>query len=135
MANTYKTNIRLIQIKNKSEINNMANGINHAKKIVVDEAESLAKELQNGHAGDPHYQGRAIALIVKMITPLYVADFVTKDECLKQHDVLRAGKVVKLKAGPFCFEGSISPALVLVGSIAVTAVILLFVAGKLKGWF
>jgi hypothetical protein len=113
----------------------MANGINHAKKIVIDEAEQLSKELQNGHSGDPHTQGRAIALIVKMITPLYTADFVTKEECFAQHDVLRAGKVVKLKAGPFCFEGSISPALTLVFVMLAGLGIILYATGKAKGWF
>ena len=113
----------------------MAAGINHAKKIVIDEAEQLAKDLQNGHAGDPHTQGRAIALIVKMITPLYTAEFVTAEDCHRQHDVLNAGKMVKVKLGPVEFEGAVTPTIMLTLTILGSISGVLFIVGKALFWW
>jgi hypothetical protein len=112
----------------------MANGVNHAKQIVVDEATQLANDLQNGHAGDPHTQGRAIGLLVKMITPMYTADFVTVEECRKQHAPKPANQI-KLKAGPFGFEGDLTPSLMLCGVVFGCFGGLLFIIGKTQGWW
>lgn len=112
----------------------MAGGVNHAKQIVVEEATQLAQDLQNGHAGDPHTQGRAIGLIVKMITPLYEADFVTVEDCRKQHEP-KTNNQIKLKAGPFGFEGALTPSLVLVGMFVAGVGGLGFVIGKAQGWW
>lgn len=113
----------------------MANGINHAKKIVLDEAEELARQLQNGHAGDQHTQGRAIALLVKMISPLYVADFVTADECKLQHPASSAAKRINVKAGPFAFEGEFN-ATAFVSMLAISSVgLVIFMLGKIENWW
>lgn len=109
---------------------------NYAKQIVLEEAGHLAKSLQNGKSGDPETQGRAIGLLVKMITPLYEADFVTKQECLLSHDVLvkqmkslqkTETKKVNLKAGPLQFEGAITPliAVLAIAGIAIAGMIYL----------
>jgi hypothetical protein len=103
---------------------------NDAKQIVMNEATKLAASLQNGKSGDPETQGRAIGLLVQMVKPLYAADFVTQQECIKSHEALvksmaasrrTEAKRVKLNAGPFGFEGDLTPiitlALIAVGSV------------------
>lgn len=133
--------------------------MNHAKKIVMDEAEEYAKQLQNGKAGDPHTQGRAIALIVKMICPMYAADFVTMEECKRQHDSMAVaaltakeiieeykrqiepqpsaivGKRIELKAGPFEFKGNFSPQVFLAFLTIASVFGLVLVVGKVQGWW
>lgn len=59
----------------------MAHGVHHAKLAVVKRADDLAKKLQNGSAEDQQTQGEAVGLLVEMITPLYVANLVTTEEC------------------------------------------------------
>ena len=113
----------------------MASGDNHAKQIVIEEAESLANDLQNGRAGDPHTQGKAIALIVKMITPLYQAEFVTISDCRQMHEIRKTGKTTKIKLGPFSIEGHITTALVASLSPIVCCGILGFIVGKFQDWW
>ena len=111
----------------------MANGENHAKQIVLDEAAGLAKDLQNGGAGDAETQGRAIALLVKMISPLYSADFVTQDICRKQHEALTLSKKSKIKLGPIEFEGCVNPTQFLITMGVLSGFV--FVIGKVQNWW
>lgn len=120
----------------------------NAKEIVIEEAKELAGKLQNGKAGDPETQGRAIGLLVKMVTPLYAADFVTSEDCRKSHERLTQdecrksheklvtrdefqktidtmasankiqSKSIKLNFGSFGFEGNLTPAI----ALALTAI-------------
>ena len=118
----------------------MAGGINHAKKIVIDEAICLAEKLQNGDAACAETQGKAIALIVKMITPLYEAEFITVEECRRKHahkttnaDVEK--KIIKLKLGPLALEGNFSPMLFLVLLMMVGFGCLIYALGKSETWW
>jgi hypothetical protein len=138
----------------------MANGVNHAKKIVIDEAEGLADQLQNGAAGDTQVQGKAIGLIVKMITPLYEADFVTVETCAatrsqcnesiisKIDEAIENGKLrteelidpknmskAALKLGPLELKGGVVPmASILVAFLSPVAG-MVFLIGKFEGWW
>lgn len=112
----------------------MPHGINHAKQIVIGEATELARKLQNGDAGCVKTQGRAIALLVKMITPLYEADFVTVEDCGQMHKG-RSGKITKIKIGPIVFEGPISTALLINTIPLLCCVVVVFMAGKLQNWW
>jgi hypothetical protein len=65
-----------------------------------------------------------------MVKPLYAADFVTQQECMKSHELLlkniaadrkAEAKRVRLKAGIFGFEGDLTPAITL-ALIAMAAV-------------
>lgn len=111
----------------------MSDGINHAKKIVIGEAETMAKKLSNGSAGDSAIQGRAIALLVKMITPLYEASFVTKQDCEKMHSKEISKKITKLKVGPIEIEGHLTTALVI--GILPPIYMAAFLCGKAKNWW
>lgn len=121
----------------------MAGGNNHAKRIVIDEAESLAQELQNGHAGCAKTQGRAIALIVKMISPLYEAEFVTTEECRISHDKLiedchgkrGINKITKLKIGPIQVEGPIITTILMNSVPLICCGILAYMLGKTQHWW
>ena len=112
----------------------MAHGNNHAKKIVIEEATGLAAKLQNGNAGCAETQGRAIGLLVKMITPLYAADFVTVDECRRQH----AGdntKFSRIRVGPFSIEGCFGPTITLIIFNMAFMAAVFFAVGKTQNWW
>lgn len=124
----------------------MSAEVNHAKKIVVEEAAQLADELQNGNGGDLSTQGRAIGLIVKMITPLYEADFVTTQECGKLREDLRgefipgvltefkeAGSTLKFAGVEL--SGKPVTALLLKAMGLVPFCVLFFMMGKLLKWW
>lgn len=118
----------------------MTHGDNNAKQIVIDQATDLAKKLQNGNAGCVDTQGKAIGLIVKMITPLYKASFVTTNDCKKLRqeshpDIKRHIKSMRVKVGPVEVEGP------LVGSVITNIVpvmcccAIVYVIGKVHNWW
>ncbi len=116
----------------------MAGGINHAKQIVIDEAKCLADKLQNGSAGCVQTQGKAIALLVKMVIPMFSAEFVTVEECKEKRSRLKTPQKpnsTKLKVGPITIEGPITSALI----VSLTPLICLggviFMAGKMQSWW
>jgi hypothetical protein len=113
----------------------MAGGVNHAKQIVLDEAADLVSQLQNGCAEDQHTQGRATALLLKMMSPLYAAEFVTIEDCQKQHKEIEQGKKVNIKLGPIAFEGNFNPTVFL--SLAFLGVFgaFFFAIGKMERWW
>ena len=113
----------------------MAGGINHAKQIVIEEAECLAQKLQNGNAGCPETQGRAIALLVKMITPLYTAEFVTVEECVAKSKSCKVVRSTKIKVGPVAIEGRITTALLMNSVPLICVGILVFILGKSENWW
>ena len=108
-------------------------GVNHAKQIVIDEAECLAEKLSNGKAGCAETQGRAIGLLVQMVSPMFAAEFVTVEDCRNQHKELEKAKKARIKIGPLEFEGILNPTIGLF-CLATTAGFV-FVSGKLKGWW
>ena len=115
----------------------MPGGINHAKKIVIDEAACLAEKLQNGKSNCVETQGKAIALIVKMLTPLYEADFVTVEQCRKTHENLKkeeseSGELTELAVGPMHIKGKINVAYLLI-FLCLAGVV--FAIGKTEGWW
>ncbi len=114
----------------------MAHGDNHAKQIVIDEATRLADKLQDGSAGCAETQGKAVALLVKMITPLYEADFVTVEECERVHRSPNGSKkITRLKIGPVEVEGPLTAAiLVNIAPIACCA-LCFFTLGKVQNWW
>lgn len=117
----------------------MANGVDAAKKIVIDEATDLVKQLQNGSAGDSHTQGKAIGLLVKMIIPLFAADFMTKKDCSERLEGIcsaeRKNKLTRIKIGPVVLEGAIS-ILLMQNMLPLLGVsIAVFVLGKLQLWW
>ena len=116
----------------------MSGGNNHAKQIVIEEAEKLAAELQNGGAGDPLIQGRAISLIVKMVTPLYQAEFVTVRECQTMHDKTvkqSRHRNTRLKIGPIEIEGPLKASLILNSIPFACVAALTFVIGRTQQWW
>lgn len=113
----------------------MAHGDNHAKRIVIEEAECLADKLQNGNAGCLETQGRAIALLVKMITPLYSAEFITVEECQKNHQGKERLRTTKIKVGPVSVEGPITVALITNSIPLICLGIVFFILGKGQGWW
>lgn len=116
----------------------MAHGDNHAKRIVIDEATRLADKLQNGSAGCAETQGKAVALLVKMITPLYEAEFMTVEECERVHQKStgsKKGTRAKIKIGPVEVEGPLTAAiLVNIAPIACCA-LCFFTLGKVQNWW
>ncbi len=117
----------------------MSGGNNSAKEIVIEEAESLASDLQNGHSGDPHTQGRAIGLLVKMITPMYRASFMTEDKCeeirKQTAEKGKGSKRTRIKIGPVVLEGAISNA-ILANIVPLCCIgVTVFVLGKMENWW
>lgn len=116
----------------------MAGGINHAKKIVIDEATCLADKLQNGNSGCRETQGKAIGLLVKMITPLYIAEFVTVEDCEEKHKVFMSQKtpsVTKIKIGPVSVEGPITSAL-LTSCVPIACLCgVIYMVGVVQNWW
>ncbi len=119
----------------------MSGGINHAKQIVIDEAKCLADKLQNGSAGCAQTQGKAIALLVKMVIPMFSAEFITVgdcEECKEKRSNIKTSKNLnstKLKVGPITIEGPITSALI----VSLTPLLCLggviFMAGKMQSWW
>jgi len=111
----------------------MAHGDNHAKRIVINEATRLANKLQNGGAECTKTQGEAMALVVKMITPLYEAEFVTVKECERVHRRSKGNKKrTRIKIGPFEIEGFLNPSVIV--PIACCA-LCLFTLGRVQNWW
>ena len=115
----------------------MANGENHAKKIVIDEATDLADKLQNGHGADPSTQGKAIGLLVKMITPLYEAEFVTIEGCRAMHDqaAAKTAKTTKIKIGPVEYSGPVSSAVIMNIGPTICCGGMFYAVGRGQGWW
>lgn len=112
----------------------MAGGNNHAKQIVIEQAESLSADLQNGHEGDLGKMGRLLALQTKMITPMYEADFVTMEDCAKNHKGNGDG-ITKIRVGPISIEGKLSTALIQSGCTIMCCVGVIFAIGKAESWW
>lgn len=114
----------------------MTHGDNHAKQIVIDEATCLADKLQNGDAGCAETQGKAVALLVKMITPLYQAEFMTVGECERVHQSNNGRKKsTRLKIGPVEIEGTITTA-ILVNIVPIACCVMcIFAVGKSQNWW
>jgi len=125
----------------------MANGVNHAKQLVLNqvtdlakEADGLAHDLQNGKSGDLHVISKALVLVIKtsnltsqMMAAIYPLDIVTMDVCQEQHRQLTITKKSKFKIGPLEFEGVINPT----SFLAVVSLVLagVFVVGKIENWW
>ncbi len=114
----------------------MAHGDNHAKQIVIDEATRLADKLQNGGAGCAETQGKAVALLVKMITPLYEAEFMTVEECERVHQKSTGSKkITRLKIGPVEVEGPLTSAILVNIAPIACCVLCVFTLGKVQNWW
>ena len=114
----------------------MAHGDNHAKKIVIEQAIGLADKLQNGNAGCAETQGKAIGLLVKMITPLYEAEFVTTQECINRlNRFKRQKKSTRIKIGPVEVEGPLTTAMILHVLPVICYGLLIFMVGKSQSWW
>ena len=109
----------------------MAGGINHAKQIVIDEATCLAEKLQNGKSGCVETQGKAISLIVKMITPMYMNEFITVQECESKCKI----GTTKIKIGAFSIEGKLSAAMVASVAPLVCCGFCVYMLGKAESWW
>ena len=116
----------------------MAGGHNHAKQIVIEQATCLADKLQNGNSGCTETQGKAIGLLVKMVTPLYEAEFVTIQDCRKMHGPEKDDKDVKttkIKIGSVSIEGPLTAA-ILVNAVPVLCIAaVVFMVGKVQSWW
>ena len=137
----------------------MANGDNHAKQIVIGQAEELAEKLANGSGADPKTQGQAIGLLVQMVKPMYAAEFVTIQACAstrglcakredkKHREILQKieyavqngsngpkQKKATLQLGPLSLAGPVVPIFVVLAVLLVPTGALLYVLSKLQGW-
>lgn len=111
----------------------MAGGNNNAKQLIVEQGETLAADLQNGHAGDLKKIGNLSALTFKMLKPLYMNEFVTVEQCIKMHaasDKKRPMTNSSIKIGPVEVK---APVMALLNMVP--TVILLFVLGKMQSWW
>ena len=114
----------------------MAHGDNHAKKIVIDEATRLADKLQDDSAGCPETQGKAVALLVKMITPLYEAEFMTVEECGRIHGKSKGSKkLTRIKIGPVELEGPLTTAILVNIAPVACCALCFFTLGKVQNWW
>lgn len=113
----------------------MTHGNNHAKQLVVDEGADLAKELHN-NPEDQATTGRLLVKIYKMVAPMYMASFVTVEECDAIHKKNKpAAKPVKIKIGPIQLEGPITGAIILNSVPLICCGVLLFALGKSQNWW
>lgn len=136
----------------------MSHGSNNAKQIVIDEAMELAEALQNGSAGDSKVQGKAISLLVRMLTPIYKADLVTIQECeharKRCHDSVletieerhqtpqeiaykaaNSKAKMHMKLGPIEFSGGIVPVAFVIIAWMSPFIGTFYVLGKVENWF
>ena len=115
----------------------MAAGVNHAKQLVLDQANCLVEKLQNGNSQCPETQGRALGLVLKMITPMFEAEFVTVQDCKKTHEknLSKGNKVTRIKVGPVEIEGAITTTLLLHGTNFLFGAGLIFMIGKVQNWW
>lgn len=113
----------------------MAGGTNHAKQIVIDQADALANDLQNGHAGDLDKIGRLLSLHTRMIASMYENDFMTVADCVKNREKEKLAKITKFKIGPISIEGRLSTALVSAATPILCCAMILFGVGKAEGWW
>ena len=113
----------------------MAGGNNSAKKIIVGQARDFSKKLKNGSCGCVETQGKAIALLIDMVIPAYMAEFVTVNQCKKMHIESKKPKTTRIKIGPVEIEGTVTTTLLtsLTPLFCVSGVI--FMVGKMQGWW
>jgi len=115
----------------------MAYGNNHAKKIVIEQAEALGAKLEANGAKCVETQGQAIGLLIKMVTTMYAADFVTIEDCIKRHDknVKEENKLSRIKMGPVELEGRFGPVAILCIINFIFMGSIIFVVGKTEQWW
>jgi hypothetical protein len=56
-------------------------GENHAKTVVLNQADALQSQLSNGHKADPETHGAALLLLLQMTRPMFEARFMTEEGC------------------------------------------------------
>jgi hypothetical protein len=114
----------------------MANGINHAKKILIDETLSNVTKLENGSAGDLHVIGRTLSKVARITCAMYENDFVTEQTCLSRHEAAKKSKKnTRLKIGPVEIEGPMTTALLVHSIPLACCCAVLFMVGKLQNWW
>ena len=114
----------------------MSGGNNSAKEMVIKEAERLADDLQNGSAGDQQTLGRATSHIIKMIVPMYRAEFVTVDDCKKNRSKeAKISGTSKIKIGNISLEGPIVSRIMPNSGVIVCVILVAYMVGKTEGWW
>jgi hypothetical protein len=125
----------------------MSYGEQSAKKHIVSEANELlvktrdmAADIQNGSAGDVKTHGRMLGLlaegqshIISMLTPMYMAEFVTRQDCDAIHK--DKGKTAsRIKIGPFEYQGPLT-SIFMIFLLSLAPWFLFFVYGKQLAWW
>ena len=113
----------------------MANGNNHAKKILIDDLNSSVKKLENGSAGDITVIGEAVCKQGKILAAMYENNFRTTEDCDAVHSKIKTGKSAKIKVGPASFEIPITPALISILPTLVSCGTCIVLLGKIQNWW
>jgi hypothetical protein len=132
----------------------MPNGTNSAKQTLVDEVNRLLHDVDTGDINISAQETflHALTLMLRMLSPMFMADYVTTEECRSQHRaLLRPKKDVKssiednnddelhedigFKIGPLSINGHLSQfiILVLLNIICIAGVV--FAIGKAEQWW
>jgi len=118
----------------------MANGQNHAKKILIEDTLSNVKKLENGSAADLHTIGRTISQVAKITCDMYSHNFRTVEDCeifckegMNKKTVNK--KPIKIKVGPLAFEGFITPTLLLALPNIILCLGAGFALGRWQNWW
>lgn len=116
----------------------MANGENHAKRILIDDTLAHVAKLENGSAGDLQVIGRTLSKVAKITCAMYEFNFRTVEDCEglhKDRNNKSRKEPIKIKIGPIAFEGHMTPALLL----ALPNILLCFgggfAIGRWQGWW
>ena len=113
----------------------MANGENHAKKILIDDTLAHVKKLENGSSGDLQVIGRTLSKVAKITCAMYEYDYMTIESCDKRHKGHGGKSSIKFKLGPFAYEGPVTKALL----ISLPNILLClgggFALGRWQGWW
>jgi len=120
----------------------MANGENHAKKILIEDTLANAKKLKNGSAGDIKLIGHTVSQVAEISCAMFEQDFQTISGCNKKHKEMMENlkpkatdKPMKIKIGPVSFEGFITPALIASLPPVIACAGVVYVIGKVQGWW
>jgi len=111
----------------------MANGDNHAKTVVLNQADNLQNKLSNGHRADPETHGDALLLLMQMIRPIFEANFMTVDGCVENRSKCPAAtaSLINVHKSPISGKAIAGISGTTVGSVIAICITVLRLCGKL----
>ena len=111
----------------------MSHGENHAKMVVLNQADMLQGKLSNGHKSDPETHGDALLLLLQMVRPMFEAKLVTEEGCQARREKCPGAKPASVSVHKAPLSGKVIAGIggTTVSSVLAICITVLRLCGKL----